>query len=159
MSEKDLNYKYFDKYFIVGWMKTFSEIMCKMYSEKIKKKLQTIVIRPGNLYGPHDKFDPEKAKVIPSLIRKFLNNKKEINVWGDGKDVKDFMYIEDFCKIIFKISQKLNHSSIINVASGKNITIRDIIKKLEKITKKNPKIIFDLSKPQMIKFRKFQLLK
>ncbi len=159
MSEKDLNYKYFDKYFIVGWMKTFSEIMCKMYSEKIKKKLQTIVIRPGNLYGPHDKFDPEKAKVIPSLIRKFLNNKKEINVWGDGKDVKDFMYIEDFCKIIFKISQKLNHSSIINVASGKNITIRDIIKKLEKITKKNPKIIFDLSKPQMIKFRKISVIK
>ena len=68
------------------------------------------------------------------------------------------MYIEDFCKIIFKISQKLNHSSIINVASGKNITIRDIIKKLEKITK-NPKIIFDLSKPQMIKFRKISVIK
>ena len=101
----------------------------------------------------------KKLKVIPSLIRKFLNNKKEINVWGDGKDVKDFMYIEDFCKIIFKISQKLNHSSIINVASGKNITIRDIIKKLEKITKKNPKIIFDLSKPQMIKFRKISVIK
>ena len=66
MTEKDLNFKYFDKYFVVGWMKTFSEIMCRMYSEKIKQKLQTIVIRPGNLYGPHDKFDPEKAKVIPS---------------------------------------------------------------------------------------------
>ncbi len=159
MSEKDLNYKYFEKYFIVGWMKTFSEIMCKMYSEKIEQKLQTIVIRPGNLYGPHDKFDPEKAKVIPSLIRKFLTHKKEINVWGDGRDVKDFMYIEDFCKSILKISNKLNHSSIINVASGKNITIRDIIKKLEKITKKNPKITFDLSKPQMIKFRKISINK
>ena len=128
MTEKDLNFKYFDKYFVVGWMKTFSEIMCRMYSEKIKQKLQTIVIRPGNLYGPHDKFDPEKAKVIPSLIRKFLSNKEEISVWGDGKDVKDFMFIEDFCKIILKISKKLNYSSIINVASGENITIRDILK-------------------------------
>lgn len=159
MTEKDLNFKYFDKYFVVGWMKTFSEIMCRMYSEKIKQKLQTIVIRPGNLYGPHDKFDPEKAKVIPSLIRKFLSNKEEISVWGDGKDVKDFMFIEDFCKIILKISKKLNYSSIINVASGENITIRDILKKIQKITKKNPKINFDLSKPQMIKFRKISINK
>ena len=159
MAEKDLNFQYFDKYFVVGWMKTFSEIMCKMYSEKIKQKLQTIIIRPGNLYGPHDKFDPEKAKVIPSLIRKFLSNNKEINVWGDGKDVKDFMFIEDFCKIILKISKKLNYSSTINVASGENITIKDILKKIQKITKKNPKINFDLSKPQMIKFRKISVNK
>lgn len=159
MSENDVNYKYFDKYFIVGWMKTFSEIMCKMYSEKIKQKLQTIVIRPGNLYGPYDKFDPEKAKVVPSLIQKFLSNKKEIIVWGDGKDIKDFMYVEDFCKIIIMITEKLNKSSVVNVASGKNINIREILEQLKKITKKNAKITFDINKPQMIKFRKISVNK
>ena len=114
-----------------------------MYSEKIKQKLQTIVIRPGNLYGPYDKFDPEKAKVVPSLIQKFLSNKKEIIVWGDGKDIKDFMYVEDFCKIIIMITEKLNKSSVVNVASGKNINIREILEQLKKITKKNAKITFD----------------
>jgi GDP-L-fucose synthase len=154
MTENDMNFKFFEKYYVVGWMKAFSEIMCRMYSEKIKNKLQTIVIRPGNLYGPHDKFDPEKAKVIPSLIRKFMAKTKSINVWGDGNDVKDFMYVEDFCEIALKISQKSKKSMTINIASGNNITIKEILKKLIIATKHSPKINFDLSKPQMIKFRK-----
>ena len=159
MTENDINFKFFEKYYIVGWMKAFSEIMCKMYSEKIKNKLQTIVIRPGNLYGPHDKFDPEKAKVIPSLIRKFMAKTKSINVWGDGNDVKDFMYVEDFCEIALKISQKSKKSMTINIASGNNITIKEILKKLIIATKHSPKINFDLSKPQMIKFRKISVTK
>ena len=159
MTENDINFKFFEKYYIVGWMKAFSEIMCKMYSEKIKNKLQTIVIRPGNLYGPHDKFDPEKAKVIPSLIRKFMAKTKSINVWGDGNDVKDFMYVEDFCEIALKISQKSKKSIIINVASGNNISIKEILKKLIIATKHSPKINYDLSKPQMIKFRKISITK
>lgn len=159
MTENDINFKFFEKYYIVGWMKAFSEIMCKMYSEKIKNKLQTIVIRPGNLYGPHDKFDPEKAKVIPSLIRKFMAKTKSINVWGDGNDVKDFMYVEDFCEIALRISQKSKKSMTINIASGNNITIKEILKKLIIATKHSPKINFDLSKPQMIKFRKISVTK
>ena len=72
VKEEDTNFNFFEKYHIVGWMKLFSEKMCEMYSTKIKNPMKTIVIRPANLYGPYDKFDKDKAKVIPSLIRKIV---------------------------------------------------------------------------------------
>ena len=72
-------------------MKIFSEKLCEMY----KDKMSILIIRPGNIYGPNDKFDPIRSKVIPALIRKFEEN-KIIEIWGDGQDIKDFIYIDDF---------------------------------------------------------------
>ena len=73
----------------------------KIYTEKISevyaKKMKILIVRPANLYGPFDKFDPSVAKVIPSLIYKFENHKK-VEVWGNGKEIKDFLFIEDFVK-------------------------------------------------------------
>lgn len=160
MKEADAKFKFFEKYHTVAWMKRFSEIVCEIYSKKIKDKMKTIVIRPGNLYGPHDKFDPKKSKVIPSLITKIVAKKNPINVWGDGKDLKDFLYIEDFCKILMKIIDKNKNFETFNVASGKSVTIRKILKiliKLENI-KKN-KIFYDISKPTMIPKRLINISK
>ena len=82
MSEVDVDNTFFKGYFIPAWMKRISEISCDIYSNKIKRKMITIIVRPGNLYGPMDKFDKNKAKVIPSLIRKIFQNKK---IRGLGK--------------------------------------------------------------------------
>ena len=101
--EKDINYKFFEKYFIVGWMKLFSEKICEMYSEKIKKPMKTLVVRPSNLYGPYDKFDWKTAKVVPSLIRKVVEKKFPVVIWGNGKDLKDFIHIDDFTDALLKI--------------------------------------------------------
>ena len=76
------------------------------YLFQINNPMKTIVIRPGNLYGPYDKFDKEKSKVIPSLIRKIVEKQNPLEVWGDGKDLKDFLYIEDFCNAVIKIIKK-----------------------------------------------------
>ena len=92
MAEGDVNNEFFEKYFIVGWMKRFSELMCEMYSTKISSPMETLVIRPGNLYGPYDKFNPSQSKVIASLTRKFFIKQNPIEVWGDGNDIKDFLY-------------------------------------------------------------------
>ena len=62
VSENDANYDFYKSYHIVAWMKRFTEVMCDMYSNKIKNSMNTIVVRPGNLYGPYDKFDKEKSK-------------------------------------------------------------------------------------------------
>ena len=94
MKEEDVNYS-FKKYNNVAWMKIYTEKVCKMYNEFF----DILILRPSNLYGPYDKFDKLNAKVIPSLIRKF-NNYKKVEIWGDGKDIKDFLYIEDFVKIL-----------------------------------------------------------
>ena len=155
MSEKDVNYLLFDKYFNVGWMKIFSEKMCQMY----KNKMNILVIRPGNIFGPNDKFDVVKSKVIPSLIRKF-ETKKTIEIWGDGKDIKDFIYIEDFVTILLKLINKPFNFIILNVASGKSISLKKIIDFLSKVyNKKKQNIVYDPSKPTMIPVRRVDIRK
>lgn len=155
MNEKNVNYSLFDKYFNVGWMKIFSEKICQMY----KNKMNILILRPGNIYGPHDKFDPVKSKVIPSLIRKF-EKRKIIEVWGDGNDIKDFIYVEDFVEIVLKLLKKPFNFLILNVASGKSISLRKIINILSdkyKVEKKN--IVYNKSKPSMIPVRKINIQK
>ena len=86
--------------------------------------MTTIIVRPGNLYGPYDKFDIEKSKVIASLIRKVVEKQNPINVWGDGEDLKDFLYIDDFIDGLNKIVFDLNEFDIINLASVKVSQLR-----------------------------------
>jgi len=152
VKETDANYEYFSKYYVVGWMKRFSEIISEIYAKKIKNsKMITINIRPGNLYGPHDKFDPEKSKVVPSLIRKIVSGQNPLQVWGDGNDIKDFLYIEDFINVLEKIILKYNEYNTFNIASGEGITIKEIINLIFKTCNiKDFKIKFDTSMPTMI---------
>lgn len=160
MKENDVDDNFFDGYYIPAWMKRISEISCNIYSNKIKKKMLTIVIRPGNLYGPMDKFDKDRAKVIPSLIRKILKNKKTLEVWGDGKDLKDFLYIKDFTSALKKIILDINCHSYFNIASGKSVSINFIIKKLLKILKaEDCKIVYQKNMPTMIPLRKIDIKK
>tara|TARA_B100000965_G_scaffold19470_1_gene14574 strand:+ start:36389 stop:37339 length:951 start_codon:yes stop_codon:yes gene_type:complete len=155
MKEKDVNYSLFHKYFNVGWMKIFSEKLCEMY----KNKMNILIIRPGNIYGPHDKFDPIRSKVIAALINKF-EKKKSIEIWGNGKDIKDFIYVEDFVDSLLKLTQKLKGFHILNVASGKSISLKKIIDFMVKIYKVNKKNIkYNLSKPTMIPVRKININK
>ena len=79
------------------------EKMYELYTSELKRKIDLLIIRPSNIYGPHDKFDKEKSKVIPSIIRKCLESKKTLKVWGDGSDVKDFIYIDDFINLTYKL--------------------------------------------------------
>ena len=160
MREIDAKFDFFEKYHVVGWMKRFSEIVCEIYSKKIKNPMKTIIVRPGNLYGPYDKFHPAKAKVIPSLIVKIVNRQNPINVWGNGKDLKDFLYIDDFCRALIKIINLNTDFNTFNIASGKSITIKDILKILMKIENlRNTRIFYDLSKPTMIPKRLISISK
>jgi len=154
VSEDKVNYKFFFKYHIVGWMKLFSEEMCKMYSYKIKNPMQTLIVRPGNLYGPYDKYTKKESKVIAAIIRRFFEKQNPLSVWGDGKDLKDFIYIDDFIDGLLKVFSISNFSGPINIASGKSETIRKIIKNLKIITKqKNLKINYNTDMPSMIPYR------
>ena len=152
VKEEDVNFEFFEKYYVVGWMKRFSEIVAEIYSNKTKNnKMKTIIIRPGNLYGPFDKFDPEKSKVIPSLIRKVVEKQNPLKVWGDGKDLKDFLYISDFIDILEKITLHYNDTNVFNIASGTGITIREILSKIIELEKASDlKIEYDESMPTMI---------
>ena len=151
VSEDDVTHVFFEKYQIVGWMKLFSEEMCKMYSQHIKNPMSTLVVRPGNLYGPFDKYNTSESKVIAALIRRFAEKQSPLSVWGDGEDIKDFLYIDDFIEGLLQAFVAKNIHSPINLASGIPVKIKDVIENLISISKdKNLEIYFDKSKPTMI---------
>lgn len=151
VKETNVNYELYEKYFPVGWMKLFTEKLCEMYATKIKNPMTCIVVRPGNMYGPFDDFAWETSHVLPSLIRKVVERHNPLEVWGDGHDVKDFIYVEDAVEGMLLAMEKLNHFDAVNIASGKSISIRQALTGMLKVDNfKNPKIVFNSSKPSMI---------
>ena len=151
VKESDANFEYFDKYFIVGWMKRFSEIMCEMYSNNIKTPMQTVTVRPGNLYGPFDKYNNAESKVIAALIRRAIEGEDPLSVWGDGLEIKDFLYISDFIEGILLAFENAKDFEPINIASGKSVTIREVIKViLEATDHGSASVAYDTTKPTMI---------
>ena len=140
-------------YFPVGWMKRYSELLSKTYSENIKDGFKTVIIRPSNIYGPYDNFDPEESHVIPSLIRRVVNKEKPFEIWGDGKDQRDFIYIDDFIDgVINSFNTNFKYTEL-NLSANKNFSINDVLDTLFKIEDYYPKVKYDLSKPQTIKSR------
>ena len=154
VTENDVTGEFFEKYFIVGWMKRFSEIMCEMYATKIKKPMDILVVRPGNLYGPFDKFNKSESKVIAALIRRALEKQDPFEVWGDGLDLKDFLYIEDFIEGMLKAFAINEKYTIFNIASGIPITIKEVLEQILEVTgHTQAKVVFDSTKPTMIPIR------
>lgn len=162
VSEKDSSYQFYEKYYVVGWMKKFSELMCEMYSKMGEHKMKTLIIRPANLYGPRDKFSEIDSKVIPSLIRKGLQKYNPFEVWGDGKDLKDFLYIDDFIDGLVHIFSNYHPDNHIayNIASGKSITINEVLEIILRLCNfESATIEYKLDKPTMIPIRRINVSK
>ncbi len=150
----------FEKYFCVGWMKRFTEILCQMYATKIKNPMKTIVVRPANIYGPYDDFDWETSHVIPALIRKVVERHQPIEVWGDGNDVKDIIFIDDFIEGMLLAMENIDTYDPINIATGRPCNIKqalDVI--LDVDNYRDAEISFNTSKPSMIPKRLIDISK
>jgi len=151
VKESDVTNEFYESYHIVAWMKRFTEIVCDMYSNRIKKPMKTVVVRPGNLYGPYDKFDWEKSKAIPAIMRRAIERHDPFEVWGDGMDLKDFLYIDDCIDGLMLAMEKLDEFEPINIASGIPVTIRDVLSEILKSTNyEDANVQYDSSKPTMI---------
>ena len=111
----------------------------------------SIYLLPVNLYGPGDNFDPSSSHVIPALIKKCLDarrdGEKEIVVWGDGTATREFLYVDDAAEGIVLAAEKYNESSPVNVGAGFEISIKDLIELIVKLTNFQGKIRWDSSKP------------
>ncbi len=141
----------FEKYYPVAWMKRFGEILCEIYSTKIKNPMATVVVRPANIYGPFDDFSWETSHVVPALIRKVVERHDPINVWGDGTDIKDLIYVEDFVEGAVLAIEKMTTFDPINIGTGIQVTINDVLRTALDIDGyQNAKISYDISKPTMI---------
>lgn len=150
----------FEKYFCVGWMKRFTEILCQMYATKIKNPMKTVVVRPANIYGPYDDFEWETSHVIPALIRKVVERHQPIEVWGDGNDVKDIIFIDDFIEGMLLAMEHIDTYDPINIATGRPCSIKqalDVI--LDVDNYRDAEISFNTSKPSMIPKRLIDISK
>ncbi len=151
VKEDDVTHDFFEKYFVVAWMKRFSEIICEMYSIKIKRPMQTVVVRPANIYGPYDDFEWETSHVLPALIRRVVERNNPIEVWGDGKDIKDFIFIDDLVEGLLLAMEKIECFDTVNIASGNQYCLRDLLDIIIKLDGyKNAVVEYDSSKPTMI---------
>ena len=110
-----------------------------------------IFLLPVNLYGPRDNFDPASSHVIPALIRKCLEAKdrgeKEIVVWGDGSPTREFLYVEDAAEGILLASEKYNGPDPVNLGSGYEISIKDLVEMIARLTGFEGKLVWDTTKP------------
>ena len=115
---------------IPGIVKRLGEIQAEAFFKQDNWKGLRI-IRPSNVFGPFDDFNPKTAQVIPSLISKIISNNKQIAVWGDGKAKRDFIYSVDVARAILRIikSNKLICEPV-NLGSGKAISIKSLVNKL-----------------------------
>lgn len=151
MAECDATGSFFDKYEVVGEMKWFSEKMVNFYATKVSKPMETLIVRPGNLYGPYDKFSLKESKVIPALIRRAVAREDPFVVWGDGSDIKDFLFISDFVEAFFLAMQKDLPYATVNIASGSSVNLLVIIEEILRLTgNEGATVEFDISKPAMI---------
>jgi len=104
-----------------------------------------------NLYGPRDNFDPETSHVIPALIRKCIEAKERgddhIVVWGTGKPTREFLYVEDAAEGIILATERYNKPDPVNLGSGMEISIKDLVHLIARLTGFNGRIVWDTSKP------------
>lgn len=120
-----------------------SEIMANISAQQFGLKI--LLIRPTNVYGPNDKKPLSSSRVIPSVVKKVLHD-QEVEIWGDGQQKKDFIYIDDL--IVAAVSLlEINFFSTVNIASGEKISISDLAKKIAVLSKKELKIKFNHSQP------------
>jgi GDP-L-fucose synthase len=144
----------YDIYFGVAWMKRYTEILCRMYSHKLKTTMPSLVIRPSNIYGPYDDFDPATSHVMAATIRKVVERQNPIKVWGTGDDVRDLIYIDDFIEALVLAAEKIETYDPVNIGMGKGYSIKQLLAMLVEIEGCHDlKIEYDTTKPSMIPIR------
>lgn len=138
-------------YFGAARMKLFSEGMCQFFAELPKSRTIFTAIRHSNMYGPYDRFDPERSHVFGATIRKVMESKDgKVVVWGQGTEVRDFLYIDDFVRFIEMVIDKQDYKfDIFNLGSDQPITIAELIRRVVEISGRDLKIVYDPQGPTL----------
>lgn len=150
ITEEDDHRKYND-YIGNGYIlsKRYSEILGSLYEEQYG--LNVFLPRPTNMYGSRDHFGDQISRVIPSMIKKVLNN-EPIEIWGDGSQVRQFIYVKDAVRSILKMVE-VNKFHRLNIADGSPISILRLSKLITRIIGAKENIYLDKSKPSGVKVR------
>lgn len=127
---------------------TKKSIVVGIEAYKAQYGLQGTTVIPATLYGPHDRFDPEKSHVVSALIQKFVraqeNNLPSVEIWGDGTQTREILYIGD--QIPGVIAALDYDGPLLNIGSGEATSIRELAEIIKELTKYKGQIVYDTSK-------------
>jgi GDP-L-fucose synthase len=106
---------------------------------------------PTNLYGPGDNYDLNNSHVLPALIRKIheakINGTKEVEIWGSGNPMREFLYVDDLATACHYLMLNYNESEIINIGTGKDISIKDLAYFVKDVLEYDGEIYFNTNMP------------
>ena len=123
--------------------------MCQSYNKQYGTCY--ISVMPANLYGINDRFDAYNSHVIPSMIIKFhkakLENRPFVELWGTGKPLREFLYVDDMAEACVYLMNNYESSELINIGSGKEISIRELAEIIRDVVGFQGEIVFDATKP------------
>lgn len=123
--------------------------MCEAYNDQYGTDFAAVM--PTNLYGPYDNFDLETSHVLPALIRKIHNAKKQNNptvtLWGTGTAKREFLHVDDMADACIFMMNKKSYKNMVNIGCGKEITIHEVAELIKEVVGYTGKIVYDSSKP------------
>ena len=150
-SDLDLNIDPYDIYLGTGWLYRYLEKLCLFYNQS--KKIDIKIIRTSSIYGPYDNFNEKKSHVIPALIKKVFKKKKVLEVWGNKKVIRDFVYVDDLVDAILKFTKTKKFLQPINFSSGEATSIIKLANKILYIAKSDKKLHFNHLERSSASFR------
>lgn len=123
--------------------------MCENFNKQYGRSYFSLM--PTNLYGENDNYHPENSHVVPALIRRSHEAKikklDKMTVWGTGKALREFLYVDDLANACVFFMEKNYQDSFLNIGTGQEISIKDLIFKIKEIVGFDGKIEFDITKP------------
>jgi len=143
-------------YHAVGGMKRYAEELCAVYATKLPRTMPCTVIRPANVYGPGEDFDPATGHVVAALVRKVVERRRPLDVWGTGDEVRDLLYVDDFVDGVLAAARLEDPLVVLNVGSGAPVTVREILAAIlaaDGWDRRDAAPTFDPSRPRTIPAR------
>jgi len=123
--------------------------MCEAY--RAQYGCNFISVMPTNLYGLNDNYHPENSHVLPALIRKFdeakKQGKKTVEIWGTGSPMREFLYADDLADACYFLMENYNEPELVNIGTGEDITIKELALQVQKTVGFEGELVFDHSKP------------
>lgn len=123
--------------------------MCEAY--RAQYGCNFISVMPTNLYGINDNYHPQNSHVLPALIRRFheakMNNADQVEIWGTGSPLREFMYSDDLADACYFLMMNYNESDFINIGTGHDLSIKDLAILVKHVLGYEGEITFDTTKP------------
>ncbi|MEY3598075.1 MAG: hypothetical protein RL521_497 [Bacteroidota bacterium] len=123
--------------------------LCESYRDQYKDNF--ISAMPTNLYGPNDNYDLQNSHVLPALIRKFhegkINQLSEVEVWGTGSPLREFLHVDDLADACYFLMQQYNEKEFVNVGTGTDLSIKALAEMVKDIVGFKGELVWNTSKP------------